>query len=379
MTTTSLYDVAIVGGGLAGLALSIQLARWGHQVIVFEKETYPFHRVCGEYISLESWDFMKELGVDPTALGVSQIDKLLVTGTSGRKLLQNLPLGGFGVSRYLLDHTLAKKAMIAGVQLMENTRVTDITTSSDTAIISTHSQTYQARVACACFGKRSNLDIKWERPFTLAAKKNHKHYVGVKYHAQLDFAPDTIALHMFSEGYCGVVRIEGGKYNVCYLTTASNLRRSGNSIEKMEASVLSKNPHLKKIFSQGGNWRSDPVTISQISFANKTQVENHLLMVGDAAGMITPLCGNGMSMAFHGSKIAANLITQFLNQHISRDSMEANYTLQWQQHFSRRLRVGRQIQQLAGHPQLTSLVLNLGTVFPRLFQSLVRQTHGKPF
>ena len=58
------YDVAIVGGGLAGLALSIQLAKQGHRVIVFEKEEYPFHKVCGEYISSESWDFLISLGLD---------------------------------------------------------------------------------------------------------------------------------------------------------------------------------------------------------------------------------------------------------------------------------------------------------------------------
>ena len=379
MTTKAPYDVAIVGGGLAGLALSIQLAKGGHSVIVFEKETYPFHRVCGEYISLESWDFINELGIDPTTLGVSRIDKLLVTGVTGRQLLQKLPLGGFGVSRYLLDHTLAKKAKEAGVQVVENTRVADIVTGSNGAHISTMNHVYEARVVCACFGKRSNLDIKWERPFTLATKKNRTHYVGVKYHALLDFAPDTIALHMFREGYCGVVRIEKGQYNVCYLTTASNLRRSGNSLEKMEATILSENPHLKNIFSQPGNWRSDPVTISQISFANKSQVDNHILMVGDAAGMITPLCGNGMSMALHGSKIAAMFINQFLNGQITRDTMETNYAMQWQKQFGRRLRTGRQMQQLAGHPQLTGAVLQLGNIFPGLFQILVRKTHGKPF
>ena len=46
------YDLAIVGGGLAGLSLSIQMAKAGYKVILFEKEQYPFHRVCGEYISL---------------------------------------------------------------------------------------------------------------------------------------------------------------------------------------------------------------------------------------------------------------------------------------------------------------------------------------
>jgi len=120
------YDLAIVGGGLAGLALSIQIANAGHKVILFEKEQYPFHRVCGEYISLESWDFLQQLGVDLNALNVSIIKQLQVSAVNGRLFKQQLPLGGFGISRYLLDHTLAGIAKKAGVILQEQERVTKI-------------------------------------------------------------------------------------------------------------------------------------------------------------------------------------------------------------------------------------------------------------
>ncbi|MCW3086897.1 MAG: NAD(P)/FAD-dependent oxidoreductase, partial [Sediminibacterium sp.] len=57
------YEIAIIGGGLAGLTLAIQGADAGYKVILFEKETYPFHKVCGEYISMESWDFLQRCGV----------------------------------------------------------------------------------------------------------------------------------------------------------------------------------------------------------------------------------------------------------------------------------------------------------------------------
>ena len=42
------YDIAIIGGGLAGLSLAIQGADKGYKTVVFEKEQYPFHKVCGE-------------------------------------------------------------------------------------------------------------------------------------------------------------------------------------------------------------------------------------------------------------------------------------------------------------------------------------------
>src|SRR5579872_4135452 len=120
------YDIVIAGGGLAGLALSIQLAKAGWTVALFEKETYPFHKVCGEYISLESWNFLEELGLPLSDLNLPVIKSLLLSAPNGRSLQQQLPLGGFGISRYKIDAALAGIARRSGVDLYESTRVTDI-------------------------------------------------------------------------------------------------------------------------------------------------------------------------------------------------------------------------------------------------------------
>src|SRR5260221_7040294 len=102
-----MYDVIITGGGLAGLALSIQLVRAGYRVALFEKETYPYHKVCGEYISLESWNFLEELGLPLSDWNLPIIRRLLLSSPNGQSLEQELPLGGFGISRYKIDAALA--------------------------------------------------------------------------------------------------------------------------------------------------------------------------------------------------------------------------------------------------------------------------------
>src|ERR1700722_5156440 len=101
------YDVIIAGGGLAGLALSIQLARSGYSVALLEKETYPYHKVCGEYISLESWNFLEELGLPLSDWNLPVIHQLLVSAPDGNSITHELPLGGFGISRFKLDAALA--------------------------------------------------------------------------------------------------------------------------------------------------------------------------------------------------------------------------------------------------------------------------------
>jgi len=111
------YDVAIIGGGLAGLALSIQSAKAGYKTILFEKEKYPYHKVCGEYISLESWDFLKLLGLPLEQMQLPIIKQLNVSAPDGTLFQQQLPLGGFGISRYKLDHELSGLAKQAGVEV----------------------------------------------------------------------------------------------------------------------------------------------------------------------------------------------------------------------------------------------------------------------
>ena len=148
------YDLAIVGGGLAGLSLSIQMAKAGYKVILFEKEQYPFHRVCGEYISLESWDFLQSLGVDLRSLNVSHIKRLSVSAKNGNSFEQELPLGGFGISRYKLDHCLAQIARQSGVVLFEQTRVNEINFSSDEFNIQSTIGNFKSKVAVGCFGKK---------------------------------------------------------------------------------------------------------------------------------------------------------------------------------------------------------------------------------
>ena len=379
MTDTNVYDAAIIGGGLAGLALSIQLAGRGHSIILFEKEQYPFHKVCGEYISLESWDFLIELGVDLDGMMVPIINKLEVSAVNGKLLQHQLPLGGFGISRYRLDAVLAQLACAAGVIVKESTKVNDVRFEGNEFMIGTSQQTYRTKIACGTFGKRSNIDIKWKRPFSTAAKNKLNNYLGVKYHIKGNFPVDTIALHNFKNGYCGIVRIEDDEYNVCYLTTADNLQKNNGDIKLMEQTILSQNPHLKKIFTENNIASATPLTISQISFDKKSQVENHVLMVGDAAGMITPLCGNGMSMALHGSKLAAAQIHIFLQGNTSREKMEKRYNFLWQRRFARRLRTGRRIQRLFGSKWLSHLFISILKPFPRAVDSLIRKTHGKPF
>ncbi len=373
------YHVAIIGGGLAGLALSIQSAKADYKTILFEKEKYPYHKVCGEYISLESWDFLKRLGLPLDQMQLPIIQQLNVSAPDGTLFQQQLPLGGFGISRYTLDNALAKLAKEAGVEVMEETKVGDVEFENDLFTVFTSAGNYKASIVAGSFGKRSNLDVKWNRNFVQQKPNKLNNYIGVKYHIKTNYPADLISLHNFENGYCGVSQIEEGKYCLCYLTTADNLKKSNNNIQQMEKEILFQNLHLKKIFTEAEFLYDTPLTISQISFDKKALVENHMLMVGDAGGMITPLCGNGMSMALHGSKLAFENIHAFLQNKISRTEMEVNYARQWKQQFAGRIKIGRIIQRFFGKSIVTNLFIRAFKIFPFLAKPLIKRTHGSSF
>jgi len=381
-TGSKIYDVAVIGGGLAGLSLSIQLAREGYSVVVFEKEAYPFHKVCGEYISMESWDFLQRIGLPLNDMHLPIIERLQLTAPNGKAFTTSLPLGGFGLSRFTIDHLLAQLAIQSGVTLLENARADDVVHNASGFLVhfttAAGAQTANARVCCGAFGKRSNLDVRWKRDFITCKQPSQNNFIAVKYHVQTQWPANTIGLHNFKSGYCGISKIEDGKYCLCYLTTAINLKNN-HSIDGLQQNILGENPALKEIFENSTVLQGFPVTIAQISFAKKTQSQNGILMLGDAGGMIAPLCGNGMSMALHSSKIATGWIKQYLRAEINYAQLEKNYKHQWRKAFGSRLAAGRLLHPFFGNNRLSNLFVNTFCALPFLAHSIIKKTHGQPF
>ena len=366
------FDVAVVGGGLGGLVLSHLLTDSGFSVAVFEKKRYPFHRVCGEYISNEVIPFLQRNDLFPQELAPSTIKKFQLTSISGNSLEMPLDLGGFGIGRYAFDHWLAKKLTAKKASLFEGTTIRNIEKRGGTYCIqASDDSTYLAKLAVGSYGKRSSIDKKLDRPFL----KKQSPYIGVKYHIETDFDDSTVALHNFRGGYCGINKIEGNKYNLCYLSERKNLKKSG-TIAKMESDILSENPHLNKIWKEAHFLFDKPEVINEISFEKKGALFNDIPMVGDAAGMITPLCGNGMAMAIHSASILAQIIQKYPDE---QEVINRTYQAEWSSAFSSRLWAGRKIQGLFGGGRSSNFAVRLGQQIRPAAQFLMSKTHGQVF
>ena len=373
MNNITTFDVIIIGGGLAGLTNAIHLSKFKYRVLIIEKNSYPKHKVCGEYISNEVLPYLNSLGIDPIKEGAKIISKVQVSTTNNNLINGDLPLGGFGMSRYFLDSLLLKKAQSNGAKVLKSSVNSIVFNKGVFTVETKDSKYFQSKVTIGAFGKRSELDLKMNRKFI----KKKSPFLAVKIHVKGDFPDDLIALHNFEGGYCGVSKVEDNSINLCYITKYNSFKRHKN-IKDFQENVLFKNKYLKKIFEESSSVFRKPLTISQISFEKKRPVENHIIMCGDSAGMIHPLCGNGMGMAIVSAKLASIRIIQFLNGEIkTREDLENQYFKDWNKEFKIRLKAGHIIARLFRSQTVSQIFYSILKVIPSLLTKMIQFTHGK--
>lgn len=367
-------EIVIIGGGLAGLTAAIHLSQKGHNVTVIEKNDFPKHKVCGEYISNEVLPYLKSLNIDLSSIKPTNISELEFSTVSGKIIRKTLPLGGFGISRYALDEILCNKALHNGCEIIKDSAESVVFNNEKFTVVTAANDVINASIVIGAFGKRSIVDQKLNRDFI----KKKSPWLAVKAHYKGEFPNNLVGLHNFEGGYCGVSKVENNIINICYLADYETFKKYKN-IDDYQQRVLMKNPYLKAIFENSIMLFDKPLTISQVSFEEKQIVENHILMIGDTAGLIHPLCGNGMAMAIHSAKIVAELVGDYLEHNIhSRKELERIYTKEWNSNFSKRLAAGRFLSNILQKNKLSEALMRIMVIFPFLLPIIIKKTHGKP-
>jgi len=370
------YNIAIIGGGLAGLSLSIDLREKGYDVIVIEKGNYPRHKVCGEYISMESHSYVQAICPALSGLDLPVINKFGLSSTGKNQFNTALDLGGFGISRYLLEKMLFDKACSVGVIFMTDTKATNVFFEPDTGackIETTHGDVC-ALLACNASGRKSNFETKEK-----ANRPVGTNYVGVKYHIKITRDPTLIEIHNFPGGYCGISNIEDSKSCLCYIVNSKQLNSVQNSIPELEKQFLYKNNNLRILFNEAEFLFKKPVIISGINFRIKEPYKGDLFSLGDAVGSIAPITGNGMSNALRSASTLAQMADNYFSKQVTYRQLIDNYTHFWNKEFSKRIKISRDFQKLSEYPLLTNLSIGILNTFPYLAKSIIRQTHGERF
>ncbi len=358
--------VIIVGGGLAGLSTAILLRRANIPVILLEKDTYPRQKVCGEYISVESELFVQELGINTSAL--PHINTLELTSLKGRKASITLKTGGFGISRWSLDHQLASIAIQEGVDLRCNINVRKI---GPNYVGTADGQMIEGLLVAGAYGKSNPLS-------GILLKKERTRFIGVKYHVESDAPEDVIEMHVFRNGYCGFSKVDQNLYCLCYIAKSNDLKTHSGDFETFENIILHENPHLKNRM-KSIKVVQNRVTTSQFHFTayRGTTIDQQLLL-GDATGFIPPITGNGMSLAFRSAYVTSKRIEAFYNGSISKNKLLKDQNLYVQKYVNNRIQQGVFLQSLLLKQNwLTDAILfNAINAFPFIGETLARTAVG---
>ncbi|MGB5497904.1 MAG: FAD-dependent oxidoreductase, partial [Maribacter sp.] len=312
--------------------------------------------------------------IDLLGAGAVAITDFEISALNGYKTATKLPLGGMGMSRYALDNLLYEKAKQQDVKFFFS-KVTGVTYEHDQFIVRTEVDSYSAKVVIGAYGKRSALDKSLQRDFSyekntwLAVKGHYRHSA---------FPQNLVALHNFEGGYGGLSKTEEGTVNFCYLTSYKSFKKYGD-IKEFNQKVVSKNKYLKAFLDEADPIFDNPLSIAQFSFQKKEPIVNHILMCGDTAGLIHPLCGNGMAMAIHSAKLVSEPIHQFLKETTyERAQMEKDYSQVWNRTFKKRLWYGRRLQYLLLNKKYIAIGIRTAGALKGLLKFIISKTHGKP-
>lgn len=370
-----MHDVIVVGGGLAGCSAATQLADRGFDVLLLEKGTYPRHKLCGEFLSPEAQRSFQTLGVLDAVreAGAHPITRTRIVAPSGAESTGTLPGTALGLSRYRLDRMLYERALDAGAHGQTGTRVRRIEGSlRDGFDVHTDDATHRARLVLGAYGKRGLLDRALERSFL----DEDAPYVAFKAHYAGADVPHTIELHTFPGGYCGCSHVEEGLLNVCWIGHVDVLRDAGGTPDAMIRHALHDNPALADRL-HGLTQVSDRFeAISRVPIGPKACFADDVCMVGDTAGMIAPLCGDGMAMALAAADLVAPLAADVLTGRASPATFRTTYTRRWRRTFRTRLQVGQWAHAAAFRPAVAAGLVQALRWIPGLRQTLVRATRG---
>lgn len=297
-------DCIVIGGGLAGSAAALVLARAGRPVILLEKTREPHHKVCGDFLSTEAQQSLAFLGLDIWALGAEPIHNLrMVTGT--RQSNAPLPFKAAGLSRNILDEALLNAAQKAGANIKRGVTVTKLQPTSNGPLIETSQQQFQARTVILASGKHDVRGLA-RAPGRMTAQKLQIK-IPERCHALLE---DKVQLVLFDGGYIGACFVENKIVTICWALESKLIKAVGAGWPAMRDFLMAQSPILASLLADAVPLYEKPVSTSAIpyGFLRREVIAPDIYPVGDQLAVIPSYTGDGTAIALHTGIEAANAI-----------------------------------------------------------------------
>ncbi|WP_158043412.1 NAD(P)/FAD-dependent oxidoreductase [Skermanella pratensis] len=303
----AIHDAVIVGGGPAGAAAACRLAEAGRSVVLFERETGPHHKVCGEFVSVEAAGYLGKLGLDLPRLGALPIHSVrLVRGRS--ETTARLPFPAFSLSREVMDEALLRAAADRGAEIRRGVTVRSLAETGDRVTLQADGPV-AARAALLATGKH---DLRGHRrpPGSINDLIGFKQYLTLAPEQAARLAGHVEVL-LFAGGYAGLQPAADGRANLCLVVAKPVYDRVGRRWESLLDHLREESPAFADRLAGAAACWERPLSIYGIpyGFVHRAGAPSRRLhRLGDQLAVIPSFCGDGMAIALHSAFLASDRV-----------------------------------------------------------------------
>jgi menaquinone-9 beta-reductase len=320
------FDVAVIGAGPAGSAAAHYLARQGFKVALLDKSSFPRDKTCGDGLTPRALNVLDDMGLLPSLMKIGhRVNSVEITAPNGRVVVMPIPREpqfppfSLVIPRKILDAIILEHAVASGAQFIGDTHVQGIEQDRQGVTIhgeqQGHSVTIQSKIAVMATGANTkllmNMGLLNAPPHMMVAARTYFENVeGLRDHFSMSFQNVPLP------GYGWVFPVNEGSANIGIGFSTREGQPSVQSALRLFFPVIHEQlKHAQQIEPiKGYPIRAD--------FATAPTFGDHILLVGEAAGLVNPLTGDGIDYALESGKIAAeNLAAAFNIGNLSLEQM----------------------------------------------------------
>jgi len=310
-------DVVVVGAGPAGAAFAVHMVRAGFKVMLIDRQTFPRDKVCGDFVGPAALLELKQLGItDLDAYKRTNKIRHATLYLDGKELITqslprvaNLPVNARVITRMMLDHWILEAARKAGAQILEGHKVIGFEIDSDGVEISLQgaagARTLRTKLLIGADGSSSTV----ARLMRGSGASNEDRIIAVRaYFEGIEGPADEADLYFTGKSFPGYYWLfpTGKKSaNVGVGMVLETLPPADNHLRDLLSELIEKDSALKKRLKNArmvGKVVGWPLTTYNPGLKI---TDDRIMLIGDAAGLINPLNGEGIQYALLSGKWAA--------------------------------------------------------------------------
>lgn len=340
-----IHDVAIIGGGPSGSALSILLRKKGIDVILLEKESFPRHHI-GESLMPASYDFFKSLGMIGALNKSPFVRKNSVQFVSSESKVSNPFYFNFNMpeekastwqlERSLFDSMMLDRASRKGVKVLSQANVTEVDLETKKQVVIKYVRgNREAKVSAKIVADASGLGSLLSRRYRLRQFDPYLKKVSLyTYFANVDRdkgknAGATIIVKTPTKGaWFWIIPLHDDKTSIGLVMDVrryKQMKAKGKSLKDIFCFELKKSSYLKEKI-KNSRVLSDITVASDFSYMAKSASVNRGVLVGDSLGFIDPVYSTGLFLGIYSSVLASDSIIKALeNDDYSATSLGAHF------------------------------------------------------